>query len=107
MDPNKLACFWAARDDQAFLLKLHVQPRASKTKLCGLHGEALKISITAPPVDGKANKEIITFFAKLFHLPRTSVTVKSGQQSRTKMLRFEQFPVEQARQIIAGILAGR
>jgi uncharacterized protein (TIGR00251 family) len=106
MEPNTLFPCFAAQDEKTFFLKVHVQPRASRTRLVGLHGEALKISITAPPVDGKANQEIISFFAKLFHIPKKSISIKSGRQSRTKLLRIEQFSLAAAQQILADILSG-
>lgn len=66
------------------LLRLHVQPRASANGLAGLQGDMLKLRLTTPPVDGKANKAVIAFLAKLFHLPKSALTIKSGQQSRSK-----------------------
>ncbi len=66
------------------ILSIYVQPKASKNKVVGLHGEELKIAITAPPVDGKANKAVLIFLAKFLGLPKGSIILKSGQQSRHK-----------------------
>lgn len=66
------------------LLRLHVQPRASANGLAGLQGDMLRLRLTTPPVDGKANKAVIAFLAKLFHLPKSALIIKSGQQSRSK-----------------------
>ena len=70
--------------DGSLLLRLRVQPRASANALAGLQGDALKLRLTTPPVDGKANKAVIAFLAKLFHLPKSALVIKSGQQSRSK-----------------------
>jgi len=68
------------------LLRLHVQPRASKTKLVGLHGDRLKIAVASPPVDGKANKEIVKYLAKSLGIPQKGLVLKSGEQSRQKVI---------------------
>jgi uncharacterized protein (TIGR00251 family) len=67
-------------------LTLHIQPGAKKTEFAGLHGDALKIRLAAPPVDGKANAALISFVAESLHLPKAAVTLKSGQTSRRKVL---------------------
>lgn len=72
--------------DGSICLKVYLQPRASANKICGIHGGALKIRITAPPVDGKANGMVIKFIAKLLKLPKSAVTVTSGMQNRHKTL---------------------
>ena len=68
-----------------FAVKVH--PRAKKNAITGEMGDALKVALTAPPVDGKANAACIEFFAKLLNVPRSSVTIASGQGSRTKVIR--------------------
>lgn len=72
--------------DGSLLLRLHVQPRASSNSLAGLQENMLKLRLTTPPVDGKANKAVIAFLAKLCHLPKSAFTLKSGHQSRNKTL---------------------
>jgi len=67
-------------------LTLHVQPRASRTELAGLHGDALKLRIAAPPVDGAANDAVIRFLAGLLGVPRTAVTLVAGAESRRKVV---------------------
>lgn len=67
-------------------LTLHIQPGAKKTEFAGLHGEALKIRLAAPPVDGKANEALIKFIAETLRLPKSAVSLKSGQTSRRKVL---------------------
>jgi uncharacterized protein len=69
----------------SFAVKVH--PRAKKNAITGEVGNALKVSLTAPPADGKANDACIEFFAKLLKVPRSSVTITSGQTSRNKVIR--------------------
>lgn len=72
--------------DGRITLTLHIQPGAKKTGFAGLHGEALKIRLAAPPVDGKANEALIKFVAERLKLPKSAVSLKSGQSSRSKVL---------------------
>jgi len=69
------------------LLTLHIQPRASKNELCGVQGNALKIRLTSPPVDGAANKLCREFLADLFDVPKSAVDIISGDTSRHKRVR--------------------
>jgi uncharacterized protein (TIGR00251 family) len=68
-------------------LAVRVHPRAKKNAITGEVGDALKVSLTAPPIDGRANEACIEFFAKLLKVPRSSVTIASGQSSRNKVIR--------------------
>ena len=70
----------------AFAVKVH--PRARKNAITGTVGDALKLALTAPPVEGKANHAVIEFFADLFQIPRSSVTIASGETSRNKVTRI-------------------
>lgn len=70
----------------AITLTLHIQPGAKKTEFAGRHGDALKIRLAAPPVDGKANEALVKFIAAALHLPKSAVNLKSGQTSRRKVL---------------------
>lgn len=79
---------WLKREASgSLILSLHVQPGARKTEILGLHGEALKIRLAAPPVDGKANASLIGFLAKQLDVPRAQVELVSGAASRLKRLR--------------------
>ena len=78
-----------------FAVKVH--PRAKKNAITGEVGDALKLSLTAPPVDGKANDACIDFFAKLLRVPRSSVTIASGLSSRNKVIRVAGLSVEELR----------
>jgi uncharacterized protein (TIGR00251 family) len=66
---------------------VRVQPRAKKNAIVGELGDALKISLTAPPVEGRANDACIEFFANLLKVPRSSVSIASGENSRRKVIR--------------------
>ena len=68
------------------ILTVHVQPKASTTECVGIHGDALKIRVAAPPVDGAANDELIQFIARQLSIPPTSVRIHSGAGGRRKRL---------------------
>lgn len=76
-----------------FAVKVH--PRAKKNAITGEVGDALKVALTAPPVDGKANAACIEFFAKLLNVPQSSVTIASGQSSRNKVIRVAGLSAEE------------
>ena len=68
-----------------FSVKVH--PRAKKDAITGEIGEALKLALTAPPVEGKANEACIRFIAEFLKVPRSSVTIAAGESSRQKVIR--------------------
>ncbi len=70
------------------VLSVRVHPGARKNAITGIHAEALKISLTTPPTDGRANEALIAFLADLLHLPKARVTLATGSTSRTKTLRI-------------------
>jgi hypothetical protein len=75
--------------DGGVVLNVRVQPRARRNEIAGVHGEALKIALTAPPVEGAANDACIAFLAKRFALPRSHVTIVAGHASRNKIIRLQ------------------
>ncbi|WP_417760435.1 DUF167 family protein YggU [Shewanella sp.] len=75
-------------EQQSLLLHLYIQPKASRDQWCGLHGDELKLAITAPPVDGKANQHIIKLLAKAFKVPKSSVAIQKGELGRHKQIRI-------------------
>ncbi|MFY9905637.1 MAG: DUF167 domain-containing protein [Terriglobales bacterium] len=79
-----------------FAVKVH--PRAKRNAISGEVGDALKLSLTAPPVDGKANDACIEFFAKLLEVPRSSVSIAAGQTSRNKVIRVAGLSAQQVRE---------
>jgi uncharacterized protein (TIGR00251 family) len=78
-----------------FAVKVH--PRAKKNAITGEVGDALKLALTAPPVDGEANEACIEFFAKLLKVPRSSVTIAAGQTSRKKSIHVSDLTAQQVR----------
>jgi uncharacterized protein (TIGR00251 family) len=79
---------WYFWQDDALVLNVHIQPRAGKDEIAGIFGKRLKIRITAPPVDGKANSHLIDFFADIFQIPRRNVMLLSGETSREKRFKI-------------------
>jgi uncharacterized protein (TIGR00251 family) len=73
-----------------FAVKVH--PRAKKNAITGEVGDALKISLTTPPIEGRANEACVEFFAKLLKVPRSSITIASGASSRNKVIRVAGVP---------------
>ena len=79
---------WLTASGENWTLHLHVQPGARRTEVQGAHGEALKLRLAAPPVDGKANAELLRFLAEALGLPRARLTLVAGQASRAKRVRL-------------------
>jgi hypothetical protein len=77
-------------------LRLRVQPRASRTEVAGRHGDALKIRVAAPPVDGEANAELIRFLARVLQVPKTAVSITGGSGARSKSVVIEGIAAEEA-----------
>jgi uncharacterized protein len=74
-----------------------VQPRARQNAITGTVGDALKLALTAPAVNGRANKACIEFFANLLEVPRSSVTIASGETSRNKVIRIAGLSADEVR----------
>lgn len=87
---------WFRADGDGVILTLHIQPGAKKTEVVGRHGEALKIRLAAPPVDGKANAALLAFVAEKLAVPKSAVELVSGQTSRAKRVRVSGVTPEQA-----------
>jgi uncharacterized protein (TIGR00251 family) len=85
-----------------FAVKVH--PRARKNEITGTIGDALKLALTAPPVEGRANQAVIEFFADLFDIPRSSVTIASGETSRNKVVRVIGISAQHVRDGLAATL---
>lgn len=92
--------------DGSLLLRLHVQPRAATNGLAGIQGDLLKLRLTTPPVDGRANEAVIAYLAKLFRLPKSALTLVSGRQSRIKTVRIVGADGHQLRATLVAILDG-
>ena len=72
---------------EGVIFKIHVQPRASRNEICGIHGDELKLRLTAPPVDDAANRLCLEFLANFLQVARSRVTITSGAKSRHKTIR--------------------
>ena len=77
---------WYRRNGEVITLTLHVQPGAKRTDVAGLHGEALKIRLAAPPIEGRANEALLRFIAESFGVTLRQVELKQGGQSRHKVV---------------------
>lgn len=91
---------WYRWDGGDLILAVHVQPGATRDALAGTHGERLKITISTPPADGRANRQLLHFLAKLFGVPKAGVELLSGGAAREKRIR-----IHQPRKLPAGIVA--
>ena len=79
---------WRREDGGAIVLALHVRPGAKRTEVAGVHGNALKVRLAAPPVDGKANAELRRFLADAYGVPLARVAIERGESSRQKTVRI-------------------
>ena len=70
------------------LLRVFVQPRSAKNQVVGVHGDSLKIRLTAPPVGGAANAMCLSFLSKFLDIPKSSLSIVSGQTSRNKQVKI-------------------
>lgn len=79
---------WLRQDKDGCVLALHIQPGAKRTEVVGPHGDALKIRLAAPPVDGKANAALIDYLAERLGIARAALEIVGGQQARSKRVRI-------------------
>ena len=77
---------WYRRSGDVITLTLHVQPGEKRIEISGLHGEALKLRLAAPPVEGRANEALLKLIAELFGVPLRQVELRQGGQSRHKVV---------------------
>ncbi len=92
---------WLRADGDGVMLTLHIQPGAKRTEVVGLHGEALKIRLASPPVDGKANDALLAFISGKVGAGRTAVELVSGQTSRSKRVRIAGVTPERVAEALA------
>lgn len=88
---------WLRADGDGVVLTLHIQPGAKRSECAGTHGEALKIRLAAPPIEGRANAALIAFIAKTLDVPKSRVELVSGETSRAKRVRIEEVDAEAVR----------
>jgi len=87
----------------SFAIKIH--PRAKKNAITGELGDALKLAVAAPPIDSRANEACIEFLANLLDVPRSSVTIASGESSRRKVIRVAGLSADEVRRRLSGSLS--
>jgi len=75
-------------DKEGVVFSVWVQPRSSKNEICGLYGDAIKIKLTSPPVEGEANEGLIEFFAKRLDISKGKIEIISGHKSKSKLVRI-------------------
>ena len=83
--------------------QLHVLPRAKRTELAGLHNGAMKIRVTAPPVDDAANRAIIEFFSNLLDVPKYGIQILTGAKSRDKKIQIKGLKLSRFLEIVSAI----
>jgi len=105
--------FTITEKSEGLVFKVFVQPKASKNMITGLYGDALKIKLTAPPVEGAANRMCLKYLAKCLKIPPASLEIISGQSSRTKriLLHYESGDVSEKekkriKEKVMGLLPG-
>jgi hypothetical protein len=86
--------FAAHRTGKAIRFSVHLQPRASKNEIAGLHGTSLKVRVTAPPSAGLANEALIDFLSRALDIPRRNVCIVSGFSSRSKVVEISEVDLE-------------
>ncbi len=96
--------YLASSLDDTPILRLYVQPKASKTRFIGLYDGCLKIGVAAPPVDGKANKEIQKFLAKMFSISKADIIITTGVHSRRKLVKIKNISTMEVRATVEKML---
>ncbi len=92
---------WLRPYQDGLLLLVHVQPKAKRDEVVGLHGEALKIRLKAPPVEGKANEALRKFLAKLLKISKSSVKIVAGETARDKKIYLKGVSLEEVKEKLA------
>ncbi len=85
-------------------IHIYVQSKASKTRIIGLYDGLLKIGVTSPPVDGKANREVVKFLAKCLQIPKSDIYLRAGLHSRRKTFVIAGLKNEEVRRLFAAFL---
>ena len=86
--------------DAGLQVRLHVQPRAKRCEISGAYNGALKVKVTAPPVDDAANRAVIEFFADLLRIPKSRLAIQAGLKSRDKILLIKDLSLQDFRRIL-------
>jgi hypothetical protein len=97
---------WIRAEPDGVVLTVHAAPRARRSEVAGLHGDALKIRLAAPPVDGKANRELVRFLAERLGRPAVALRVLAGETGRHKRVAVAGVTPDQARNALLSGPAG-
>ena len=98
---------WLVKDGpRSCRILLHVQPKASRTELAGEFGDRLKLRVAAPPVDGKANRQILQFLSTILDLPKSRLVLERGASGRDKTV-VVPLPAQQVQKRLAATIAKR
>ncbi len=76
------------QQDDELIIRLFIQPKASRDQIVGLHGDEVKIAITAPPVDGQANAHLLKYLSKQFRVAKSQIIIEKGELGRHKQIRI-------------------
>ncbi|MGC8839196.1 MAG: DUF167 domain-containing protein [Anaerolineae bacterium] len=99
---------WTVEEQEGGVrFRVRVVPRASRDEVAGLQGEALRVRLTAPPVEGAANRALVDFLARQLGVRRSQVHILAGEASRDKVVAVEGLTAEEARARLLGHLAAR
>lgn len=93
------------RHADSVTMRVRVHPKARRERISGVLGDALKLELTAPPIDGKANEACIRFLAEFLRVPRSSVTIAAGLTSRNKVVRIARVDAGEVEDTIRAALA--
>ena len=91
---------WLEEKSGCLYIHIHVQPRASRNEVVGVHGESIKVRLTSPPVEGAANSLLVEFMAKKLGVAKSKVELTAGEKSRHKTLKIEGVSKEEAANLI-------
>lgn len=92
-------------DPLAVTFAVRVSPRASRAAIAGIHGTALKVSLTSPPVEGAANAELVALLARALSVPKRAMAIVHGEKSRTKTVRIEGVGASAIHALVGGSIA--
>ena len=93
---------WISRSGNGVIVTVHAVPRAAKDAVQGLHGDALKIRLHAPPVDGKANETLVSFLSDVLKVPKVNIALKSGANQRRKIISISGIGLSEAEKRLLG-----
>ncbi len=88
------------RTDRGTRIAVRVQPRASRNRIEGIHGGRVKIRLTAPPIEGAANKALVEFLADVLHVPKRHIAIVQGHRGREKVVEVEGVPPEDVKRAL-------